>query len=63
MAKDDSEQEHPASKLIGEWLADDSGYDEATWPTIYERIIRNRERIGLIDFDIVKAVREIREGE
>jgi hypothetical protein len=31
-----------AQRLIREWLADDSGYDEATWPVARRAIEDNR---------------------
>jgi hypothetical protein len=30
-------------KLLDEWLADDSGYDEAVWPELKESLERNRQ--------------------
>ena len=33
-------------QLLDEWMADESGYDEETWPLLKEALDRERERIG-----------------
>ncbi len=37
---------HPAVALIDEWLKDESGYDEETWPILKKAIEEDRARIG-----------------
>ncbi len=40
-------EEHPnagAIKLLDEWMADESGYDEETWPELKEAL--DRDRLG-----------------
>ncbi len=32
----------PFIQLLDEWMADESGYDEETWPLIKERLQENR---------------------
>ena len=33
-------------RMLDEWMADESGYDEETWPLLKEALDRERERIG-----------------
>jgi hypothetical protein len=33
-------------RLLKEWMADDSGYDEETWPGLKEALKRNRREAG-----------------
>lgn len=33
-------------RLLDEWLADESGYDEETWPLLKEALNRERELVG-----------------
>jgi hypothetical protein len=35
-----------AIRLLEEWMADDSGYDEETWPELKEALDRNRRKAG-----------------
>jgi hypothetical protein len=35
-----------AIHLLDEWMADDSGYDEETWPELKEALDRNRREAG-----------------
>ena len=35
-----------AIRLLEEWMADDSGYDEETWPELKEALDRNRREAG-----------------
>jgi hypothetical protein len=35
-----------ALRLLDEWMADDSGYDEESWPELKEAIDRNRREAG-----------------
>lgn len=35
-----------AIKLLDEWMADDSGYAEETWPELEEALERNRREAG-----------------
>jgi hypothetical protein len=35
-----------AISLLDEWMADDSGYDEETWPELKEALDRNRREAG-----------------
>jgi hypothetical protein len=35
-----------AMRLLDEWMADDSGYDEETWPELKEALDRNRREAG-----------------
>lgn len=35
-----------AVRLLDEWMADDSGYDEETWPELREALARNRRESG-----------------
>jgi hypothetical protein len=35
-----------AIRLLDEWMADDSGYDEESWPELKEAIDRNRREAG-----------------
>jgi hypothetical protein len=35
-----------AIRLLDEWMADDSGYDEETWPELKEALDRNRREPG-----------------
>lgn len=35
-----------AIRLLDEWMADDSGYDEETWPELEAAIDRNRRAAG-----------------
>ncbi len=37
-----SQRVHDAVALLDEWLKDDSGYDEETWPELKESLDRNR---------------------
>jgi hypothetical protein len=42
-------EKHPnlaAIRLLDEWMADDSGYDEETWPELKEALDRNRREAG-----------------
>lgn len=36
------EKNQAARRLIQEWLMDESGYDEAIWPTVKQAIEENR---------------------
>ena len=38
--------DEPVIRMLEEWLADESGYDEAAWPILREALNRERERIG-----------------
>lgn len=40
------ERNRAAEALIREWLADESGYDEATWPELAEALDRSRRAVG-----------------
>jgi hypothetical protein len=33
-------------KLLDEWMADESGYDEEAWPELKEALDRNRREAG-----------------
>lgn len=33
-------------RLLDEWMADESGYDEETWPLLKEALNREREHVG-----------------
>lgn len=33
-------------RLLDKWLADESGYDEETWPLLKEALNRERELVG-----------------
>lgn len=35
-----------AVRLLDEWMADESGYDEETWPELKEALNRNRREAG-----------------
>ena len=35
-----------AIKLLEEWMADESGYDEETWPELEKALDRNRRESG-----------------
>jgi hypothetical protein len=35
-----------AIRLLDEWMAEDSGYDEETWPELKEALDRNRREAG-----------------
>ena len=35
-----------AIRLLDEWMADDSGYDQETWPELKEALDRNRREAG-----------------
>jgi hypothetical protein len=37
---------HPAITLIEEWLKDESGYDEETWPALKKALDEERDRVG-----------------
>jgi hypothetical protein len=37
----DTARKH-AIRLLDEWMADDSGYDEETWPVVREALNRDR---------------------
>ena len=42
-----------AERLIAtldEWMADESGYDEATWPDVAAALDRERDQIGMRRF-------------
>ncbi len=34
------------AKLLEEWLADESGYDEKTWPKLKKALDEERQRVG-----------------
>ena len=36
----------PVIRLLEEWMADESGYDEETWPLLKDALNRERERVG-----------------
>ncbi|GMV12833.1 MAG: hypothetical protein HS104_09085 [Polyangiaceae bacterium] len=40
------ERNRLAEALIREWLADESGYDEATWPELVEALDESRRAVG-----------------
>ncbi len=40
------ERRNRAIALLDEWMADESGYDEATWPELRKALNCNREAIG-----------------
>jgi hypothetical protein len=40
------ERNRAAEALIREWLADESGYDEATWPELVEALDQSRRAVG-----------------
>lgn len=40
--QDGTEEADPVIRLIEEWLADESGYDEAAWPELKDALERNR---------------------
>jgi hypothetical protein len=33
-------------RLLDEWMVDESGYDEETWPLLKKALNHERERIG-----------------
>ena len=37
---------HPAIALLEEWLKDESGYDEETWPALKKALNEERDRVG-----------------
>ena len=37
---------HPAVALLDEWLKDESGYDEETWPALKKALDEERDRVG-----------------
>ena len=41
-----SGEDDPVIRMLEEWLADESGYDEAAWPILRDALNRERERIG-----------------
>jgi len=38
-------------RLLDEWMADESGYDEATWPALKKALNRNRDSHRPLFFD------------
>lgn len=40
------ERNRAAEALIRAWLADESGYDEATWPELVEALDQSRRAVG-----------------
>lgn len=46
LKKEDTRPNLSAIKLLDEWMADDSGYDEETWPELEEALERNRREAG-----------------
>lgn len=40
------ERNQAAIRLLAEWKADDSGYDEATWPLVEKRLKENPLSLG-----------------
>jgi hypothetical protein len=40
------EQRDKAIAMLDEWMNDESGYDEATWPELKEALNREREAVG-----------------
>lgn len=40
------ERNQKAEALIREWLADESGYDEATWPELEAALKQSRQAVG-----------------
>lgn len=40
------ERNRQAEALIREWLADQSGYDEPTWPELVEALHESRRAVG-----------------
>jgi hypothetical protein len=40
------ERRNRAISLLDEWMADESGYDESTWPDLKKALNCNREAIG-----------------
>jgi hypothetical protein len=40
------ERRNRAIALLDEWMADESGYDESTWPDLKKALNCNREAIG-----------------
>jgi hypothetical protein len=41
-----AEQKDRAIALLDEWMNDESGYDEATWPELKEALNRERDAVG-----------------
>lgn len=39
-------EDDPVIRLLNEWLADESGYDEAVWPELKEALNRERALAG-----------------
>jgi len=33
-------------KLLDDWMKDESGYDEATWPALKQALDRERKKVG-----------------
>lgn len=42
----ETDEGDPVIRMLEEWLADESGYDEEAWPILREALNRERERIG-----------------
>lgn len=45
-AEDRRDRNDEVIRLLDEWLADESGYDEETWPLLKEALNRERELVG-----------------
>lgn len=46
LKKEEQRPNLAAISLLDEWMADDSGYDEETWPELKEALDRNRRGGG-----------------
>ena len=42
----DAERIEKAIQLLDEWMADESGYDEQTWPELKKALDRERDHIS-----------------
>ena len=62
MSEFDSKRQQ-AVDLVDSWLADESGYDEATWPEIRSAICREPDKISLDRERYQAALRRIRDAE
>lgn len=46
LKREDKQPNVAAIRLLDEWMADDSGYDEEAWPELKESLDRNRREGG-----------------
>lgn len=42
----DRERMHKIIQLLDEWMADESGYDEETWPELKKALNRERDNVS-----------------